>query len=1325
MTIHSPDILPILNHKTEIQEALQAHQTIVIAGDTGSGKTTQIPQFCLELDPESKKLIGRSSSIHGGHASSILEARDTGPSMAYVSDTRPSLVIGCTQPRRVAAVSVAERVSEELAESGKDGGLVGYKIRFHDQTSADTRIKFMTDGVLLAETRNDPLLRKYGVIIIDEAHERSLNIDFLLGFLKKLLPKRPDLKLIITSATIDTGVFARHFDNAPVLTIAGRTFPVEVRYSPMDEDSLTEKDDYVDHCVQTVLDLHQLNGPRDTLIFLPTERDIRTCCTLLAKKVSDAIVLPMYGRLQGADQRRIFQQYKQCKIVVATNVAETSITVPGIRYVVDAGLARVSQYNVRAKTISLPISRISRASCDQRKGRCGRTGPGICVRLFSEEDYLGREEFTAPEIKRANLAEVILQMIAFNLGDPHSFPFVEPPHSSTIRDGYKLLTELGAIDDKAKLTSHGRIMATLPIDPCISRIILAAQENNCLREIKVIAAALAIPDPRVRPADREQEADNAHQQFSHPDSDFLSLLNIWDLFHDVQLQTKSWSRLKKFCASHFLSFQRMREWLDLYEQLDRILARQTGFIDNSSPASYAAIHQSLCTGFLRNIAVKQKERIYLGGGGIEVMIFPGSYLLKKKGDKQGRPNSSGAGDAGQGWPSVARSKDGERATGGSGQWIIAASFMETTRLYAMTVATIEQDWLEHLGGALCKRSWSGPRWHKKSGQVIADERVTLFGLVIVAGRKVNYGRIDSKNQEEARQIFIQSALIGGELDGPFPFLKKNLNLLEEWQHTEERLRKRDIVVDDRALHGFYEQRIPEHVYDRFTLNRFLQRQKDKQLLEMSEADILNRRPEDRELSDFPPLLTVGSLQLKLEYHFEPGADDDGVTVRIPLDLIDTLQEPFFEWLVPGLLKDKVTLLLKGLPKNIRKYLIPLSGTVDMLLDDLDMYKGSLLQALERSILKSFRRAITRDDWPTELPPHLSMRFLIFDQSVKVVAVGRSLAQLREGRHQPGTNASKAHLSVQDQKSRKSWEEHFCTTWDFAGLPLSLPLLSPENEMCGSLFPALIPIRDRGGVVIEFMTNQTQSYLQNREGLGFLCQLQVAEQYKSLKKYCTTSLSGPSSSWLTQGFGERPKATNAILSFIVASLFNNIAGPIPGREEFMEGVAKVKKEDFYAAGRMICDTLMATLRQRREVTAHIKRFADLARKTHSFDCKRFDNYEKLLEEILPLNFLESKELAEIQRCDKEMKALMIRIERAYVDPAKDELKASQLTPHLHNLQALQKKEKDLSSKCLQELKKYQKMISQFRITLFAPEIQGGAQMSSKKLNQQWKEVETYY
>ncbi len=1272
----SPGALPILNHRDAIGEALRLHQTIIVAGDTGSGKTTQLPQFCLELLGEGKKNIG------------------------------------CTQPRRVAAVSVAERVAEEIAEKGGMRGLVGYKIRFHDQTSPDTRIKFMTDGVLLAETRSDPLLRQYGVIIIDEAHERSLNIDFLLGFLKNLLPRRPDLKLIITSATIDTAIFSRHFDNAPVITIAGRAYPVTVRYVPYDEELLNEKEDYIDRCVQVVSDLHRQEGARDTLIFLPTEQDIRTCCALLSGKMPEAVILPMFGRLQSGDQRRIFQSFKQCKIVVATNVAETSITVPGIRFVVDAGLARISQYNVRAKTLSLPVTKISRASCDQRQGRCGRVGPGICVRLYSEEDYLSREEFTVPEIKRANLAEVILQMIAFHLGDPHTFPFVEPPMNNAIRDGYKLLTELGAIDGQGKLTPHGQIMATLPIDPCIARIILAARENNCLREIKVIAAALAIADPRVRPAQREQEAAAAHRVFAHPASDFLALLTIWDRFQSVQDQVKSWSRLKKFCASHFLSFQRMREWLDLHNQLDRLLTLRPGFTDNSDAASFAAIHQSLCAGFLRNIAMKSqkpKDLSYTGAGGLELMIFPGSCLARGQGSQQ----KTGASE-----------QDQKKMPVTSNQWIMAASFLETTRLYAMTVAAIDQEWLEPLGGTLCRKSWSHPRWHKKSGQVIADEKVTLFGLVIVASRKVNFGRIDPDRQKEARQIFIQEALLTGEIENPFPFLQKNLTLLAEWQETEERLRKRDIVADDLVLFAFYDQRLPLSVYDRFTLHRFLQKLKEKQALEMTEADILNRRPEHQELSDFPPLLTVGSQQFRLEYNFSPGAKDDGVTVRLPLTLIETLRESSFEWLVPGLLREKVTALLRGLPKNIRKHLIPLGSAVDLLLDDIEPYKGSLPQALERSILKAFNRNVVRADWPTELPAHLSMRFLVFDQAGVEMATGRSLATLRKELLQGQAVASAGtpfHLSSQHQKIKKIWEEKLCPTWDFEGLPSSLPLLSPQGEPCGLLFPALKPARDRGGVMIEFIPHQKEAVSRNSEGLNFLYQLQEANQYPTLKKYCVSSLSAPSSTWLAQGLGDRAQALGALLSFIMRTLFHTGNGHIPDQETFQKIVSKVRQQGLFVAGRAICDTVMATLRQRRELGAHIHRFADLARKNRSFARPRFDEYQQLMLEILPVNFLTHFELAEVQGCGLQIKALMIRIERAFVDPAKDALKAARLQPHLQNLHRLQTLEKDLPAEAVNEIKKYREMIAHYRITVFAPEIQGKIQVSAKKLEQQWQEL----
>ena len=610
-----PDNLPIIDHKDIIIESIIRHQVIVIAGDTGSGKTTQLPKMCLEALPENQ------------------------------------LLIGCTQPRRIAASTVAARVAEEL---GTAGDTVGYKIRFHDYTTPSTKIKFMTDGVLLAETRQDRLLSGYGVIIIDEAHERSLNIDFLLGYIKQLLLRRNDLKVIITSATIDTEAFSKHFNDAPIITVSGRTYPVTVRYNPPEEDVTGEKDSELEHCVLTICNLFSSEPRGDILVFFPTERDIRDCCHLLEKKISQAVILPIFGRFPAGDQKRIFQNFSQVKIVVATNVAETSVTVPGIRYVVDSGLARISYYNVRAKTTSLPVSRISRASCDQRKGRCGRVAPGLCIRLYSEEDFNDRPEYTQPELKRSNLAEVILQMISLDLGDPEKFPFLDPPFKNAIREGYRMLRELGAIDDTMRLTKRGRIMADLPIDPCIARIIIEAKENNCLREIKIISSALAIQDPRIRPADHEKEADTAHKEFGHPHSDFMVLLNIWNQFHNVENNTKSWSKLKKYCASHFLSFQRMREWFDLHTQLSRIVDRREGFSDNSSDASYEQIHKSFLAGFLRNLARKKQGNLYQGTHNKELMIFPGSHQFTK-----------------------------------GGQWLVAASFIETSRLYALTVATIE------------------------------------------------------------------------------------------------------------------------------------------------------------------------------------------------------------------------------------------------------------------------------------------------------------------------------------------------------------------------------------------------------------------------------------------------------------------------------------------------------------------------------------------------------------------------------------------------------------------------------------------------------------
>jgi ATP-dependent helicase HrpA len=1247
MNINFPKDLPVAARKDEISEAISNHQVVIIAGDTGSGKTTQIPKICLELFPESP------------------------------------LLIGCTQPRRIAASSVSTRVSEEL---GNLGEIVGYKIRFHDYTTKKTRIKFMTDGVLLAESRNDPLLKKYGVIVLDEAHERSLNIDFLLGYLKNILPSRPDLKLIITSATIDTAAFAKHFGNAPVVKVSGRTYPVTVRYAPSQDDEENESESYIEHCADEIIRIFKSEPPGDILAFLPTEKDIRTCCALVEQRAENAVVLPMFGRLQSADQKRIFQHYSTTKIVIATNVAETSITVPGIRYVVDSGLARMSFYNARAKTTSLPIHRISRASCDQRKGRCGRVGPGICVRLYSEEDYTNREEFTLPEIKRANLAEVILQMVSLKLGQPDDFPFIDPPHRNAIRDGYKLLLELGAITSSNTLTPEGKIMAHLPIDPCISRVLLEAKNENCLSELKIIAAALAIQDPKIRPAEKEKEADNAHRQFAHKHSDFMTLLNIWNHFQEDQGTQRSWSRLKKYCKAHFLSFQRMREWVDLHEQLGRLLELQGTFTDNVQPASYEQIHKSLASGFLRNIAVKKEQKIYQGAANRELMIFPGSHQFLT-----------------------------------AGQWIIAASFLETNRLYGLTVATIEAEWLEALAPHLVKRSWSNPRWNKKSGQVVAEEKVSLFGLIIVSARLVNFPKRDQKNIAEARNIFIQSALIDSNLSGNYPFLTHNAQLIDKWKKTEDKLRTTAILHEDSVLFDFYADRLPDNVYDRSTLNKCVKK-RGHNFLKMSENDVIRNRPDENQLANFPSHLNVGSLELQLEYDFSPGKETDGVTVRIPFSLAPTLSPAVFEWLVPGLLQEKIHLLLKGLPKSVRKHLVPVNLTVDRLLDDITLYSGSLYHALESSIHKMFRINVQRSEWPTTLPLHLTTRFVLFDSSGKDVASGRDLVKLIQTVDSTIAEVIQtAEVDSSQTNMLKHWEESITRVWDFANLPNTIPLLTPQKDIAGFLYPVITAQAEKGGVNIQFVKDQRQALQGNSEGLEFLYRLQFADGFKSLKKHCTSMLSGPSALFLLDSGLDRKRGVDLLLGFIIRTLFPSIDGTIPSEKTFKEQISAVQQKGFFKEGRRIAEEAVMVLKKRREVSEKLQKYIQLDDRKLLFTDTKVHEFSSLLDELVPVDFFKINTYEELDNTLRQLQSLAIRIERFYANPAKDQEKLKTLSPHLESLSQLNKRHDELGDEARTLLKQYKFMINEFRISVFSPEIKTRTSVSVKKLQMQRQAV----
>ncbi len=1238
-----PDNLPVTAARTRIIATLRQHQVVVVAGETGSGKTTQLAKMCLEA----------------------------------LADSDP--LIGVTQPRRIAATSVAARVAEEL---GPAGGLVGYKIRFHDQTSAATRIKFMTDGVLLAETRQDRLLSRYQVIIVDEAHERSLNIDFLLGYLRQLLDRRPDLKLIITSATIDTDSFSRHFNNAPVITVTGRNYPVTIRYAPPPEEGGEEREGLIEHSVATLVDLCRSPTHGDILVFLPTERDIRECCELLAGKNLPAEILPLYGRLPLAEQRKIFQPGKRRKIVVATNVAETSVTVPGIRTVVDTGLARISQYNIRAKTTSLPVVRISKAACAQRTGRCGRVGPGLCIRLYSEEDYADRPDYTLPELQRANLAEVILQMIALGLGEPEEFPFLSPPSRAAVREGYRLLQELGAIDTSRQLTPRGRMMAGLPIDPCVARIIIEARELACLREIKIIAAALAIQDPRLYPSGREKEATAAQAVFAHRQSDFLVLLQIWQQCHAAADGSPSWSAIKKFCASHYLSFQRMREWIDLHEQLDRIVSRLEGFADNLEAAAYEPLHKALLCGFVRNIAVKKTGKIYQGAQNREVMVFPGSHQFSQP-----------------------------------GRWLVAASFLETSRLYALTVASIEPEWVEAVAAHLCSYSWSAPHWQKKSGQVLAIETVSLFGLVLSSGRTVDFPARSGKNIAPAREIFIAHALVRGEIDGNYPFLSKNQTLIDYWREAEEKLRSRNIVIDESAIHDWYQVRLPAEVCDRRSLNRFLRQPESNGRLQMSEADVLLRRPEDRELIDFPTHVRIGALRVAASYHFDPGSEEDGITFQLPLDSAESVPAESFDWLVPGLLEEKIHTLLRALPKATRKKLVPLNETVQRLLDGMDHGRGSLYTALERNLLKFYQVLVHRADWTTDLPRHLQPRFLLTDANGRELVAGRNLPALLNEKNKDATPATSIRLGKAEQTLLDRWQGKEFTAWAFAGLPANIPITAAGGEPLGWYYPMLVPVAERGQVRVEFTTSRKIATDNCARGNLLLCTLQFPGQAKALKKFMATALTGPTGLWLQNLAGSHREANELLNQAVLNTLFGPLPTTLPSEREFAESVQRVRVAGgLYAAGQRVSGQLLALLRTRRTLEEEINKVCRQARgKPHDPDCR--NQFAEHLEAIFPVTLFAGSAPLPLADLQRHLQGLTIRLQRYHADPGKDRRKAGLLAPHRQCLDRLLAN--DSEGEAGEEIERSIALVNEYRLALFAPEIKTSEVVSEQRLKRHWQ------
>ncbi|WP_329463979.1 ATP-dependent RNA helicase HrpA [Streptomyces sp. NBC_01431] len=981
-----PEQLPVSQKKDDILQAIRDHQVVIVAGETGSGKTTQIPKICMEL--------GRG--VRG--------------------------MIGHTQPRRIAARTVADRIAEEL--NTPLGEAVGWKVRFTDQVNQDaTFVKLMTDGILLAEIQTDRELRAYDTIIIDEAHERSLNIDFLLGYLAQLLPRRPDLKVVITSATIDPERFSRHFGDAPIVEVSGRTYPVEVRYRPLLEEDSEDSDRDQITAICDAVDELQSAGPGDILVFLSGEREIRdTADALIKKNLRSTEVLPLYARLSHAEQHRVFQQHSGRRIVLATNVAETSLTVPGIKYVIDPGTARISRYSHRTKVQRLPIEPVSQASANQRKGRCGRTSDGICIRLYSEDDFLTRPEFTDAEILRTNLASVILQMTAAGLGDIEKFPFIDPPDHRNIRDGVQLLQELGALDPtekdpKKRLTQQGRKLSQLPVDPRLARMVLEADRNGCVREVMVIAAALSIQDPRERPSDKQAQADQQHARFKDETSDFLAFLNLWRYVREQQKERGS-SSFRRMCKQEYLNFLRIREWQDIYSQL-RTVAKTMGIHLNEEDAPEQSVHTSLLAGLLSHIGLKDTDKNeYLGARSAKFAIFPGSALFKKQ-------------------PKL----------------VMSAELVETSRLWARVNAKIEPEWIEPLAQHLVKRTYSEPHWEKDQAAVMAYERVTLYGVPIVANRKVNYGRIDP---EASRELFIRNALVEGDWRTHHKFFADNRKLLTEVEELEHRARRRDILVDDETLYDFYDRRVPEHVVSGAHFDSWWKHKKhdEPELLDFEREMLINEKAGAVTKDDYPDSWRQGPLKFRVTYQFEPGADADGVTVHIPLQVLNQVTDEGFDWQIPGLREEVVTELIRSLPKPIRRHYVPAPNYASKFLDRAVPLQEPLPVTLARELQRMVGVPVTADDFDlTRVPDHLKITFRIVDERRRKLAEDKDLEalklQLRPKARQALSQAARATAGP----SGESIERSGLTDWTIGTLTKVF-----ETRRAGQpvkAFPALV------------------------------------------------------------------------------------------------------------------------------------------------------------------------------------------------------------------------------------------------------------------------------
>ena len=1279
LKIQFPESLPVSGQRERITQALEQNQVIIVCGETGSGKTTQLPKICLAM--------GRG------------RANGTGQ------------LIGHTQPRRIAATSTAKRIAQELGSPiGED---VGYQVRFSDKTSSTASVKLMTDGILLAETQRDPLLSAYDTIIIDEAHERSLNIDFLLGYLRQLLPKRPDLKVIVTSATIDANRFAEHFGSkdrpAPVIEVSGRLYPVEVRYQPLLEPGQKEPKDIPDAVVDAVGQLWRegAHAAGDILVFLPGEREIRDCAEAIRKdhvlnQRFHPEVLSLFARQSVGEQERVFQSGGGRRIVLATNVAETSLTVPGIRFVIDVGLARVKRYSYRNKVEQLQVEPISQAAANQRAGRCGRVSDGICIRLYDEADFNARPKFTDPEILRSSLAAVILRMRALKLPRIQEFPFIEPPMGRAISDGVQLLEELGAMESdgprQGALTPIGKQLAALPLDPRVGRMLLAAKEQQALREVLIIATAMATQDPRDRPMEYAQAADTAHKLFADERSEFLSYVKLWDWYQNALVHKQSNRQLENLCKTHFISPRRMREWRDVHGQLHRLLTEQ-GWKENATPATFEQVHLSLLTGLLGNIAKKSEDDkhgpgIYEGARGIKLNIWPGSTIGKK-----------------------------------AGAWILASELVETSRLFARTIAKIEPIWVEKVASHRIVRSWSDPFWDARQGEVMAHERGTLYGLPIYHGRKIRFA---PKDAEEARRIFIQRALVEAELfgqteavqaqkqNGPlYSFFWHNLNLIKQIEALEHRSRRQDVLVDDELLFAFYEQHLPKLVFSKPTLEAWLKEDaKNIASLKLDKADLMRHEAAGITLDRYPKTIKMAGTELQLTYHFEPGSPKDGVTMVVPLALLNQVDQRRCEWLVPGLALEKTQLYLKSLPQKLRRYCVPLPDYakkfVERASENNTFGEGDYLDALIADIRAQTQVQVQRADFrPENLPLHCFMNFRLVDEYGRQIDLERNLGKLRAEHAQAArevfqevaataVNQIAAPNTKQDNQSASHQSTVAQTDnikdWSFGELPEMLEIKRGKQTLYG--YPALVDKQTHCD--IEVFDDPELARNAHRLGLKRLCALPMRETIKALHKQL------PGARDLGLLFMSIGNADDLMTQVIDLAIERScLMEPLPTNADAFKERLNQGKPKLALIAQEVARHALASLQAYADLQKRMAQLKALSSTAHA-------DVSTQMQQLIHQRFVSDTPYEYLVHLPRYIKAAIMRIDKLRANPSRDaqcqQEWQSLANPWIKMMQA----QKSYGGAIDPRLNDFRWQLEELRVALYAQELKTPTPMSSKRL-----------